>query len=55
MNFKRIVLIIVALLSFSITAFAQEEYKIHAGDSLGIKVLRYEELGQIITCVPMAK
>ena len=44
MNLKRIVLIIVALLSFSITAFAQEEYKIHAGDNLGIKVLRYGEL-----------
>ena len=44
MNLKRIVLIIVALLSFSITAFAQEEYKIHPGDSLGIKVLRYGEL-----------
>lgn len=44
MNLKRVALIIVALFSISLTALAQEEYRIHTGDSLGIKVLRYGEL-----------
>ncbi|MBO5168868.1 MAG: polysaccharide export protein [Phascolarctobacterium sp.] len=43
MNIKRIVLIVFSLLTFCLTALAHEEYKIYAGDNLGIKVLRYAE------------
>lgn len=43
MNIKRIALIVFSLLTFCLTALAHEEYKIHAGDNLGIKVLRYAE------------
>ena len=44
MKFKTMIFTLIMALGLSIPAFAQEEYKIHAGDNLGIKVLRYAEL-----------
>lgn len=44
MNLKKILVLLFTLLSLCCTALAQEEYRIHNGDSLGIKVLRYGEL-----------
>ena len=44
MKLKTMILTLLLALGVSLTAMAQEEYKIHAGDSLGIKVLRYGEL-----------
>lgn len=44
MKFKTMIFTLLLALGLTTSVFAQEEYKIHAGDSLGIKVLRYGEL-----------
>ncbi|MBR1976445.1 MAG: polysaccharide export protein [Phascolarctobacterium sp.] len=43
MKFKTMIFTLIMALGLSIPAFAQEEYRIHTGDNLGIKVLRYAE------------
>ena len=43
MSFRKLFVLLFTLLSLCCTAFAQEEYRIHNGDSLDIKVIGYEE------------
>ena len=47
MSLKKIFVLLFTLLTLCCTAFAQEEYRIHNGDSLDIKVIGYEEFSNV--------
>ena len=47
MSFKKIFILLFTLLTLCCTTFAQEEYRIHNGDSLDIKVIGYEEFSNV--------